>query len=118
MKKIYLFFLLICLREITVAQTQLSGRMIYSAKKEALVGVSVSAHTVKDSTLIKADVSDSEGVFNFIIPTQEEVLLFFNLVGMEPLWKKVGAIESQKIGEVAMTSSVSGTEIIIKSSVP
>jgi hypothetical protein len=118
MKKIYLFFLLICLREITVAQTQLSGRMIYSAKKEALVGVSVSAHTVKDSTLIKADVSDSEGVFNFIIPTQEEVLLFFNLVGMEPLWKKVGAIESQNIGEVAMTSSVSGTEIIIKSSVP
>ena len=70
------------------------NKVHYANKKEILAGVSVSIHNAADSSLIKADVSGDEGTFAITIPSQKEVLVYFNLVGIQPTWMRIAAEQS------------------------
>jgi iron complex outermembrane recepter protein len=118
MKNIYLLLVLLISGSLAQAQTQISGKTIYANKKEILAGVSVSIHNAADSSLIKADVSGDEGTFAITIPSQKEVLVYFNLVGIQPTWMRIAAEQSVNMGDISLNSVDAGPEVVIKSSVP
>jgi len=77
-------------------------------KSEALAFVSVSLHATADSLLLMATASDNAGNFNLEIASTDSVLVYFNIIGFKPMWKKIGASANLNLGtiELMRTSTV------------
>jgi hypothetical protein len=77
-------------------------------KKESLAFVSVSVHAVKDSLVLKATASDNSGAFSLEVESADSVLVYFNIIGYKPIWKKIAASASVNLGtiELMRTSTV------------
>ena len=77
-------------------------------KSEALAFVSVSLHATADSLLLMATASDNAGNFNLEIASTDSVLVYFNIIGFKPMWKKISASANLNLGtiELMRTSTV------------
>lgn len=74
-----------------------------AGKTEKLAFVSVSVHAVKDSLVLKATASDNNGTFSLEIESADSVLVYFNIIGYKPIWKKIAANSSANLGAVQLT---------------
>ena len=74
-----------------------------AGKTESLAFVSVSVHAVKDSLVLKATASDDNGAFSLEIESADSVLVYFNIIGYKPIWKKIAANASVNLGTVQLT---------------
>ncbi len=72
-------------------------------KMENLAFVSVSVHAVKDSLVLKATASDNSGEFSLEIESADSVLVYFNIIGYKPIWKKIAASASVNLGTLELT---------------
>jgi hypothetical protein len=111
MKSIICAFSLTFITLISFAQTtSVSGVVVGmdQGKSESLAFVSVSLHAAADSLLLKATASDNNGFFTMEIPSVDSVLIYFNIIGFKPIWKKIGANENLNLGtiELMRTSAV------------
>ena len=81
---------------------------IDAGKTEDLAFVSVSVHAVKDSLVLKATASDNSGAFSLEVEGADSVLVYFNIIGFKPMWKKISASANLNLGTVELmrTSAV------------
>lgn len=111
MKSIVCAFSLTFITLISFAQTStITGvvKGIDAEKTEDLAFVSVSVHAVKDSLVLKATASDNSGVFILEVESVDSVLVYFNIIGYKPIWKKIAVSASVNLGtiELMRTSTV------------
>jgi hypothetical protein len=111
MKNLFLTFSFILFTLITFAQTTtVSGVVmgIDAGKTEDLAFVSVSLHAMADSLLLMATASDNTGNFSLEIASADSVLVYFNIIGFKPMWKKISASANLNLGtiELMRTSAV------------
>lgn len=106
MKSIITTFFLTFITLLSFAQTStITGVVegVDAGKTENLAFVSVSVHAVKDSLVLKAAASDNNGAFSLEIESTDSVLVYFNIIGYKPIWKKIAASESVNLGTVQLT---------------
>ncbi len=106
MKNFVLTFFLTTITLLSFAQTStITGVVegVDAGKTENLAFVSVSVHAVKDSLVLKATASDDNGAFSLEIESADSVLVYFNIIGYKPIWKKIAASVSVNIGTVQLT---------------
>ena len=99
MKNLFLTFSFLFLTLVSFAQTTTVTGVIVGVdqgKSEPLAFVSVSLHAAADSLLLKATASDNSGNFSLEIASADSVMVYFNIIGFKPIWKKIAA--SAKIG--------------------
>jgi len=111
MKNLFLTFSLILFALISFAQTTTVSGVVMGVdqgKSEALAFVSVSLHTTADSLLLKATASDNAGNFSLEIASTDSVLVYFNIIGFKPMWKKISASANLNLGNIELmrTSAV------------
>jgi len=111
MKSIITTFFLTLITLFSFAQTTtISGVVtgVEEGKSENLAFVSVSIHAMKDSLVLKAAASDNGGAFSLEVESTDSVLVYFNIIGFKPIWKKIAASASVSLGTVqlARTSAV------------
>ncbi|MEY3835093.1 MAG: hypothetical protein RI989_521 [Bacteroidota bacterium] len=111
MKSIICAFSLTFITLFSFAQTStITGvvKGIDAGKTEDLAFVSVSVHAVKDSLVLKATASDNSGAFSLEVESADSVLVYFNIIGYKPIWKKIAASASVNLGtiELMLTSAV------------
>ena len=111
MKNLFLTFYFILFTLLSFAQTStITGvvKGIDAGKTEDLAFVSVSVHAVKDSLVLKATASDNNGLFSLEVESADSVLVYFNIIGYKPIWKKIPASASLNLGtiELMRTSAV------------
>ena len=111
MKSIICAFSLTFITLFSFAQTStITGvvKGIDAGKTEDLAFVSVSVHAVKDSLVLKATASDNNGLFSLEVESADSVLVYFNIIGYKPIWKKIPASASLNLGtiELMRTSAV------------
>ena len=106
MKNFVLTFFLTTITLLSFAQTStITGVVegVDAGKTENLAFVSVSVHAVKDSLVLKATASDNAGNFSLEIESADSVLVYFNIIGFKPIWKKIAANASVNLGTVQLT---------------
>jgi hypothetical protein len=111
MKNLFLTFSFILFTLLSFAQTStITGvvKGIDAGKTEDLAFVSVSVHAMKDSLVLKATASDNSGAFSLEVESADSVLVYFNIIGYKPIWKKIAASTSVNLGtlELMRTSAV------------
>ncbi|MFM1771485.1 MAG: hypothetical protein RLZZ71_627 [Bacteroidota bacterium] len=111
MKNLFFTFSFILFTLFSFAQTStITGvvKGIDAGKTEDLAFVSVSVHAVKDSLVLKATASDNSGAFSLEVESADSVLVYFNIIGYKPIWKKIAASASVNLGtiELMRTSAV------------
>jgi len=111
MKNLFLTFSLILFTLISFAQTTTVSGVVMGVdqgKSEALAFVSVSLHATADSLLLKATASDNAGNFSLEIASTDSVLVYFNIIGFKPMWKKISAVGNLNLGSIELmrTSTV------------
>jgi hypothetical protein len=111
MKSIICAFSLTFITLLSFAQTTTVTGVVMGVdqgKSEALAFVSVSLHATADSLLLMATASDNTGNFSLEIASADSVLVYFNIIGFKPMWKKIGASANLNLGtiELMRTSTV------------
>jgi hypothetical protein len=111
MKSLFTTFFLTFITLLSFAQTTtVSGVVmgIDAGKTEDLAFVSVSLHATADSLLLMATASDNAGNFSLEIASADSVLVYFNIIGFKPMWKKISASANLNLGtiELMRTSAV------------
>jgi iron complex outermembrane recepter protein len=71
----------------SVAQNKITG-LVVDANKKSLNAVTVSLLDAKDSSLVKADVTDKEGKFEIVTTKTGDFLLSFTAIGYEMNYSK------------------------------
>lgn len=81
---------------------------VYQGKSDPLAFVSVSLHAKADTLLLKATASDNTGNFSLEIASADSVLVYFNIIGFKPMWKKISASANLNLGNIELmrTSAV------------
>ena len=81
---------------------------VYQGKSDPLAFVSVSLHAKADTLLLKATASDNTGNFSLEIASADSVLVYFNIIGFKPMWKKISTSANLNLGtiELMRTSAV------------
>ena len=102
----FIFFTLISFAQTTTVTGVVMG--VDQGKSEVLAFVSVSLHATADSLLLMATASDNVGNFSLEIASTDSVLVYFNIIGFKPIWKKISAITNLNLGTVELmrTSTV------------
>jgi hypothetical protein len=111
MKSIICAFSLTFITLLSFAQTTTVTGVVMGVdqgKSEALAFVSVSLHATADSLLLMATASDNAGNFSLEIASADSVLVYFNIIGFKPMWKKISASANLNLGtiELMRTSTV------------
>jgi iron complex outermembrane receptor protein len=111
MKNLFLTFSFILFTLFSFAQTTTVTGVVMGVdqgKSEALAFVSVSLHATADSLLLMATASDNTGNFSLEIASADSVLVYFNIIGFKPMWKKISASGNLNLGtiELMRTSAV------------
>jgi hypothetical protein len=106
MKNLFFTFSFILFTLLSFSQTStITGVVegVDAGKTENLAFVSVSVHAVKDSLVLKATASDNGGLFSLEVESADSVLVYFNIIGYKPIWKKIAANASVNLGTVQLT---------------
>jgi hypothetical protein len=111
MKNLFLTFSFILFTLISFAQTTTVTGVVMGVdqgKSEPLAFVSVSLHATADSLLLMATASDNTGNFSLEVESADSVLVYFNIIGFKPMWKKISAVGNLNLGSIELmrTSTV------------
>ena len=88
MKYLSTLLFAICITLTTNAQNKIVGK-VKGNKQQALKGITVSLLKSKDSSLLKADVTDGEGFYEIITNNNSDFLLVFSAIGFNDKYSKI-----------------------------
>jgi iron complex outermembrane recepter protein len=75
----------------TIAQSKINGK-VTDVNKKSIQAVTVSLLNAKDSSLVKADVTDADGKFEIVTSKIGDFILAYSTVGYQTKYSKVYAI--------------------------
>jgi iron complex outermembrane recepter protein len=102
----------------TIAQNKISGT-VNDVNKKNLNAVTVSLLNAKDSSLVKADVTDKEGKFEIITSKTGDFILSFTAIGFEMNYSKMYTISTSPVTTETITlknssANLQGVVIVAK----